>query len=71
MKATNHQLYVSQSGYGHWTIETCHYGKLISTTTTDSMSIDDFKSDNTRRSNAAMKNLRKQIIWANKGGRNA
>lgn len=59
-----HPLYITKTGFGHWRIETLHYGKSISTTTTDSMSIDEYRSDNTRKSNSAYRNLRRQIIWS-------
>ena len=59
----------SKTGSGHWKITTTHYGKEISTTTTNSLAIDclydeDFKGRYT--SKQAEKSLRNQIITANK-----
>jgi hypothetical protein len=52
MKATIEQaenntknLTIEFKGYGHWKIECDHYGKRISTITTASESVDNFKSD--------------------------
>lgn len=38
-------LRVEQSGYGHWKISCLYRGKRIHAITTDSMAIDDWKSD--------------------------
>lgn len=52
MKATINQaesnernLKIEMSGYGHWKISIDYRGKRISTTTTNSVAVDNFKSE--------------------------
>lgn len=40
-----HNLEIRQTGYGHWRISCDYRNKRISTITTDSMAIDDYRSD--------------------------
>lgn len=61
-----HNTRVQFSGYGHYKVFTTYYGKEINAITTDMPTIDDFKSDNERRSNGAMKRLREFAIYKNK-----
>lgn len=67
-----HELTIRQTGYGHWKITTTHYGKEISTITTDSVSIDDYNSDPEEREGRRLRklsgynSLRGQIIRDNK-----
>ena len=41
----NNNLEIRKTGYGHWKISMEYYGKTISTITTDSVSIDDYNSN--------------------------
>ena len=80
MKATIKQaenneknLSIQQKGYGHWKIECDYYGERISTVTTNSISIDDFRSefgekdeDNCNRRLTGYVSLCEEIIRKNK-----
>lgn len=67
-----HKLHITPSGYGHWKIATTHYGKEISTVTTDSMSIDDYNSEDDEKDGRELRKLRgynalrSEIIGRNK-----
>jgi hypothetical protein len=61
----DHSLQVMFSGHGHWKITTTHYGKTISTVTTNSQAIDDYKDDDQRLSNRGKRELRNEIIRNN------
>lgn len=66
-------IQIQQTGYGHWRVTTEYRGKLISCTTTDSISIDNYRSDMSDRERGVMgqtrkqaaQSLRSQIIRAN------
>jgi len=71
--ARNHRnLTVSKTGYGHWRITCTYYGKRISTVTTDSVSVDNYHSDEYDRNREGYrilngyKSLCSQIINAHK-----
>jgi len=38
-------LSITKTGYGHWRVSCTYRGKTISTTTTNSIAVDDFKSN--------------------------
>jgi len=44
------RLTIRQTGYGHWKIECDYRGKRIYTITTDSMAIDDYRSEQGEKS---------------------
>lgn len=66
-------IQIQQTGYDHWKITTSYRGKQISCTTTDSISIDNYRSDMDDRERGVMgqtrkqaaQSLRNQIIRAN------
>ena len=62
----NHFITILPAGHGHFKVTTHHYGKEISTVTTDTRAIDDYNSDNERRNNRGKKQLRALCIAANK-----
>lgn len=51
-------LQIKFSGYGHWKITTAYYGKKICCTTTNSMAIDDFNSDEFEREGRELRKKR-------------
>lgn len=67
-----HEIIIKQTGYGHWKVSTMYYGKLISTTTTDSIAIDDYNSDPYEKEGRRLRKLsgynalREEIIRDNK-----
>ena len=61
-----HSVNVQFKSYGHWKISTLYYGKEISTTTTNSRAVDDYKDDDERISNRGLKSLRSEIIESQK-----
>lgn len=50
------------AGNGHYKVTTEYYGTEISALLNDSMSVDDYRSDDSRRSNRGLKSLRSQVI---------
>lgn len=54
----SYYLRIRQTCYGHWEVTTNYYGKEISCTTTDSMSIDDYNSDEYERDGRELRRKR-------------
>lgn len=63
---------IKKTGYGHWLISMEYRKKVIRTTTTNSMAVDDFNSDidekqgRRLRWKAGYTQLRKELILKNK-----
>jgi len=63
---------IQKTGHGHWKISMEYRNKTISTTTTNSMAVDDFNSDidekkgRQLRWKAGHEELKREIIRANK-----
>lgn len=64
MKAKQKSIRVLPLGCGHFKISTEHYGKIISTVTTNTQAIDAYRDDSP--SKAALRELRNEIIRRNK-----
>ncbi len=62
----NTYIQIMPSGYGHWKITVDYYGKSISCTTTNSMAIDDYKSDDDKRRLRGLISLRNECISEHK-----
>lgn len=65
-------IYIKKTGYGHWKISMEYRNKTISTTTTNSMAVDDFNSDIHERQGrklrwkAGYEQLKNELILKNK-----
>ena len=59
------KLTIEQTGYGHWKVTTNYYNKDISAIITNAPSIDDYRSDDERRSKRGAKELRRLVILKN------
>lgn len=66
MKTKTPGITVRFSGYGHWKITTTYYGREINIVSTNSIAVDDYKDDDSRRSNRGEKVLRAECIRRNK-----
>lgn len=64
MKTQQKSISILPSGHGHFKISTEHYGKTISTVTTNTQAIDAWRDDNP--SKEALRELRNEIIRNNK-----
>lgn len=64
----NNYLTITFKGYGHWKIATNYYGKEISCMNNDSLSVDDYNSEEDERDGRELRkkrgywNLRNQCI---------
>ena len=58
-------LRIEQTGYGHWRVTTNYYNKDISAILTAAPTIDDYRSEDDRRSKQGAKELRRLVILYN------
>lgn len=56
------KLSIEQTGYGHWKVTTNYYNKDISATITSATAIDDYRSDDEKRSKRGAMELRRLVI---------
>ena len=65
-------LNIEKTGYGHWKVSLTHYGKVMSSTTTNSEAIDDYNCEEEEKDGRELRkkrgyiSLRNEVIRKNK-----